>query len=122
MRTSYSNFPGASQKTKTVQGFEGYQSLPMGIDPTVYAALTGFFQSRGFQEVASESISEVIILQAKQDGYNPMQILDTLKGFTDADISGLVAEILNYNRYKSSSLGIGYVLPINPEILRNIIA
>jgi hypothetical protein len=51
-----------------------------------------------------------------------MQILDTLKGLDSVEISALVAEILNYNRFKTSYLG--YALAFTPriEVSRNIVA
>jgi len=123
MRLNYTNLPfNNKNKSSTVDKFEKYQSIPMGIDPAVYAAAVGFFTSRGFDNTAAEMISEVIIMQAKQDGYNPMKILDTLRGLEDVDISGLVAEVLNYNRFKTSSLGYSTKRQINPEIERNIMA
>lgn len=122
MRYSYTNLPKKYKKNSTVEGFNGYQNLPIGIDANVFAAVTGFFSSKGFEESSAELIAEVIILQAKTDGYNPMQILDTLKGIDDVSISGLVAEILNFNRYKTSSLGYVSKTLISPEVERNIIA
>jgi len=123
MRLGYTNLPSKTEnKNSTVDKFDQYQSAPIGLDPAVYAATVGFFTSRGFDDIAAEMISEVIIIQAKQDGYNPMKILDTLRGFEDVAISGLVAEILNYNRFKSSSLGYTPKRQVNPEIERNIMA
>ena len=49
-----------------------------------------------------------------------MQILDTLKGFDNVEISALVSEILNYNRFKTSFLGYTQSFVINDEVLRNI--
>ena len=123
MRLNYTNLPfNLDNKNSTVNKFEKYQSIPMGIDPAVYAATVGFFTSRGFDNTAAEMISEVIIMQAKQDGYNPMTILDTLRGLEDVDISGLVAEVINYNRFKTSSLGYAAKRQMNTEIERNIMA
>ena len=48
------------------------------------------------------------------------QILDTLKGLDNVQLSGLVSEILNYNRFKSSSLGYADKPQPHPEIQRNI--
>ena len=50
-----------------------------------------------------------------------MQILDTLKGLNDVEISGLVAELLNYNRVKTSSLGYAQTFQTNAEVSRNIL-
>lgn len=122
MRYTYTNLPKKSRQNTTIESFKNYQNLPIGIDSNVFAAVAGFFAGKGFEESSAEVIAEVIILQARQDGYNPMQILDTLKGIDDVSISGLVAEILNFNRYKTSSLGYVSKTLISPEVERNIIA
>lgn len=122
MSNTYSNLPTTSETNATVQAFDNYYSQPIELNATVLAAMKGYFTNRGFDEAAAESIAVIITKQAKQDGYNPMQILDTLKGLTDVDLSGLVSEILNYNRFKTSSLGYAKTFQTNPEISRNIIA
>lgn len=119
---SYSNIPSAASFDPTVQAFDSYYEAPVELNASVLAAMKGYFTNRGFGEVSAESISIIIMKQAKQDGYNAMQILDTLKGLGDVELSGLVAEILNYNRFKSSSLGFAAVFQPNPEIARNILA
>jgi hypothetical protein len=122
MNQNYSNIPVSSSQNKTVQAFDSYMTLPVEINSTVLAAMKGFFTSQNFGEVAAESIAVTIIRQAKQDGYNPMQILDTLAELDSVQLSGLVSEILNYNRFKSSSLGYADKFRTHPEIQRNIIA
>lgn len=118
----YSNLPiSKSEKNSTIQAFDAYYSKPLEIDNTIFAATKAFFTSRNFDDSAAETIAIVIIRQAKQDGYNTMQILDTLRGLSDIEMSGVVSEILNYNRFKSSSLGYANPIKTNPEILRNII-
>ena len=119
---SYSNIPINQTTNSTVNAFDNFYSAPVEMNATVLAAMTGFFTNKGFGEVAAESIAVTIITQAKQDGYNPMQILDTLRGLNDIELSGLVSEILNYNRFKSSSLGYAQKFQPNPEIQRNILA
>lgn len=120
---NYSNIPyvNLSSRDSTVESFDSYYSTPVEIDPTVLAAMTGYFTSRGFGKTSAENISAVIITQAKQDNYNPMQILDTLKGLDSVELSGLVSEILNYNRFKTSSLGYAQEIKTNLEIKRNIV-
>lgn len=122
MNQNYSNIPITSSQDKTVQAFDSYMSSPVEINSSVLAAMKGYFTERSFGEVAAESISVTIIRQAKQDGYNPMQILDTLNGLDNVQLSGLVSEILNYNRFKSSSLGYAEKFRTHPEIQRNIVA
>ena len=122
MTQNYSNVPSSSSQDATVQAFNSYQSAPIELNSTVLAAMKGYFTSRDFGEVAAESISITIMTQAKKDGYNPMQILDTLRGLNNVELSGLVSEILNYNRFKSSSLGYAQTFSPNVEVQRSIIA
>ena len=123
MSQGYSNLPAAAvpDTSSTVQAFDNYQSQPIELSSAVLAAMTAFFTKRGFGEVAAESITVTVMTQAKQDGYNPMQILDTLKGLSNVELSGLVSEILNYNRFKSSSLGYAQTIKPNAEIQRWIL-
>lgn len=121
MSSTYNNIPFTQSSNQTVQAFDNYYSAPIELNASVVAAMTGYFTNRGFGEVSAESIAVTIIKQAKKDNYNPMQILDTLKGLNDVELSGLVSEILNYNRFKSSSLGYAQTFQTNPEIARNII-
>ncbi len=118
-----SNLPlSSSVEDPTVQAFGAYYTEPIELSSTAYDAAVGFFTSRGFQEVAAESISTILLTQAKNDGYNPVKILDTLRGLSSVELSGLVAELLNYNRVKTSSLGVSQPFTPNPEIQRNIMA
>ena len=119
----YSNIPPeASPTNSTISAFDNYQKDTIELDTSVFNAMKGFFTSRGFGDVAAESLTTTFMIQSKNDGYNPMQILDVLKGLKSVELSGLVAEILNYNRYKSSSLGYAQKFVPNPEVQRNIIA
>jgi hypothetical protein len=117
-----SNIPVSNQSNSTVSAFNNYNSAIYEIKPDVMAAVKGFFTNKDFGEVAAETIATIIIIQCKKDGYNPMVILDSLRGLTDVELSGLVAEILNYNRFKSSSLGYAQTFETNYEVKRNIIA
>lgn len=119
----YSNIPPDAEPTSnsTVKEFDNYQSQTVELDTAVFNAMKGFFTNKGFGEVSAESITTTFMIQSKQDGYNPMQILDIMKGLNSLELSGLVAEILNYNRYKSSSLGYSQKFIPNQEVLRNII-
>ena len=119
---NFSNIPVSNNVDSTVKSFDNFYTAPTELDGTVLAAMKGYFTNRGFGDVASESIAITIAKQAKQDGYNPMQILDSLKGLTDVELSGLVSEILNYNRFKSSSLGSAQPFRTNPEVARHILA
>lgn len=68
-------------------------------------AVLGYFLKRGFQEEAAKSTSIVLLNQARIDNIPVFQLLDTLKGLTDVQLSQVVTEVLNIYREKSSALG-----------------
>ena len=68
-------------------------------------AVLSFFLKRGFDEEASKSTAIVLLNQARIDSVNPLQLIDTLEGISEVELSQVVAEILNLYREKSSSLG-----------------
>lgn len=120
----YNNLPKTSttDNNSTSKKFENYYKKPLELDSNTLAAIQGFFVNRGFDSAAAESIAVIIINQAKKDGYNPMEIMNTLTGLDEVNISNLVAEILNANRFKSSYLGYARKFDANQEIKRNILA
>jgi len=124
MSNTYNNIPYATvtQPDATVQAFDNYYSAPLEMNSNTFNAMKSFFTSKGFDALSAESIAVTIMKQAVKDKYNPMTILDTLKGLSSIDISALVSEILNNNRFKTSYLG--YSLAFNPqaEVVRNIVA
>lgn len=122
--STYSNIPNSripNSSDATVKVFDGYFTAPLELHASTLSAMIGFFTARGFDQQSAETTSVVIIKQAKKDGYNPMQILDTLKGLDSVEISALVAEIINYNRFKTSYLGYALKNTPNYEVHRNII-
>jgi hypothetical protein len=68
-------------------------------------AVVAFFRSRGFDELASNSVAAVLLQQTKIDNINVFELLDSLKTFDKVKLSNLVTAILNANRSKVSLLG-----------------
>jgi len=68
-------------------------------------AVVGYFLKRGFEKLAAINTGGVILEQAKRDSVPVFQLLDTLKGVTDIQLSNLIAQIINTNRRKTSSIG-----------------
>lgn len=83
-------------------------------------AVTGFFLKRGFDESAATSLASTLLRQAKVDNVSTFRLLDTLKGLTEVQLSALIAEVLNYSRIKSSSLGFKIESTTNLLEARNI--
>jgi hypothetical protein len=121
---SFNNIPqtrAESNSDLTVKVFDQYFQAPIDLNNNELIAMVGFFENRGFDKDSAESTALVILKQAKKDNYNPMQIMDTLTGLSNVEISGLVAEILNYNRFKTSSLGISQLYSPADDVVRNIL-
>jgi len=120
----YNNIPAnkpANSDAGTLQAFDTYYDKPIEISVSNYNATITFFTSRGFDQVSAESVALIILKQAKKDNLNPMQILDTLKGLDQLEISALVAEIINYNRFKTSFLGYSLEYRTNAQVSRNVL-
>lgn len=125
--TIYNNLPPSAQTVvdsslETLKVFDTYSNAPLNIDSATYDAMTAFFSTRGFGEESARSTAYVIIKQAILDNYNPFELIGTLKGLNDVELSNLITEILNYNRYKTSSLGTASPFTPADEVARNIIA
>jgi|APGre2960657404_1045060.scaffolds.fasta_scaffold00190_23 hypothetical protein len=124
-KTFYNNIPPDNPENSastTLKFFDQFYQVPIEINGNSLTAVKGFFESRGFGESAAETIAVIILSQAKKDKINEFQIIDTLTGLSQLQLSGLVGEILNFNRFKSSSLGLTpTAIPAN-EIQRNILA
>jgi hypothetical protein len=84
-------------------------------------AVVGFFESRGFDKVASISTATILLQQAKLDNVNVFQLIDTLQGLETAKLSYMVTEVLNHNRSKISSLGYKIPDPNEATQKRNIV-
>jgi Glu-tRNA(Gln) amidotransferase subunit E-like FAD-binding protein len=120
----YNNIPQSktsSNSDQTVKVFDQYFQSTIDLNNNELIAMTGFFESRGFDKESAESTALTILKQSKKDNYSSMQIMDTLGGLSNVEISGLVAEILNYNRFKTSSLGISQFYSPSDDVLRNIL-
>jgi hypothetical protein len=124
--TYYNNIPktqpAPDSAKPTLQVFDTYSVAPLNVDSATYDAMIGFFTGRGFGEDSARSMSYVIIKQAILDNINPFKLIENLKGLTNVEISDLITEVLNYNRYKTSSLGTASPFTPAQEVARNIIA
>lgn len=120
----YNNIPSetkTSSSDQTLKVFDHYYSTSVDLNNNELIAMNGFFEQRGFSPVAAETIALAILTQAAKDNYSGMQIMDTLSGLDTVEISSLVGEILNHNRFKTSSIGVAQQSVASDEVLRNIV-
>lgn len=101
--------------------FDNYFNAPITFPASQIDAVVGFFKKRGFSDIASNSTAMVLMQQANLDDVNVFELLDTLKGLTEVQLSAVVTEVLNYNRQKNSTLGYRKVDTSDSLERRNII-
>ena len=63
------------------------------------------FSKRNFDKVAAASVGQALLTQAKIDNVNVFELVDTLKGLSEVQLSKVVAQVLNFQRNKSSTIG-----------------
>lgn len=112
-------YSDSGQATKLF--FDSYGQTPLEFNANEVGAAQAFFQQKGFDIDAAALTSAVLLKQAKIDNVNVFEILDTLKGLNNLQLSAIVAEIINNNRPATSTLGYRVVRVPNETINRNII-
>lgn len=125
MATIPSNLPqnliniDSSDEVKTF--FDMYFTQQLSFPAAEIDAVIGFFRKRGFDELSSNSTATILMQQAKLDGVNVFTLLETLGSLQDLQLSAVVAEVLNYNRQKISTLGYRKEDPSDLLEKRNIV-
>lgn len=89
----------------TPEFFNNFYNIEISYNPSEVDAVIGYFLKRGFEKVSAINTASVLLQQAKIDDLNVQELLDTLKGVSDVQLSLIVAQILNINRSKTSVLG-----------------
>jgi len=84
-------------------------------------AVYGFFVKRGFNDQAAKSVSIILLNQAREDNIGVFQLLDKIRPLTDEQLMGLITNVVNTYRNKTSVLG--YKIVKHEETLesRNIV-
>ena len=117
-----SGLPIATQTNdkRVTSFFDKYFTAKLEFASNEVDAVVTFFEKRGFEKSAAISTGLILLQQAKLDGIKVFVLLDTLKGFNEAKLSAVVAEVLNYNRLNTSVLGFRNTTSTNTLEKRNI--
>ena len=105
MITTYTADDTKDSTTEVRAFFDKFYENQVTFPAAEIDAVNGYFLKRNFDEQAAKSITIVILNQARADGVSVFQLVDTLKGLTDVQLSQIIMEILNANREKTSALG-----------------
>jgi|TARA_B000000609_G_C24035359_1_gene272956 hypothetical protein len=109
-----------SSSDKVNRYFSTYFGYQLEFPSNDVDAVIGFLENKGFDKVAAQSTGSVLLQQAKIDGIKVFELLDTLKSLDRVQLSFTVAQVLNFNRQKTSTLGFKVANNETPLEARNI--
>ena len=112
--------PDTGSGDKVKRYFNTYYGYQLEFPSNDVDAVIGFLINKGFDKVAAQSTGSVLLQQAKIDGIKVFELLDTLKGLDKLQLSFTVAQVLNFNRQKTSTLGFRVANTESPLEARNI--
>jgi len=101
--------------------YDEYYTKPLSYPSNQVDAVVGFFESREFDKSAAIAVSTVLMRQAKLDGVKVFELLDTLKGLNELQLSAIVTEVMNASRDRISTIGFKVENNINQVEARNIL-
>lgn len=115
------NLPPAEQSEEVRAFFDKFFLHQVTFPSNQIDAVVGFFSKRGFDDISARSTAISLLNQARLESINVFQLLDSLKGLTDVQLSQVVTEVLNLYRDRRSALG--YKLTVTEETTesRNIL-
>lgn len=102
---SFSDNPKKVTQELTKKFFDNYYNREINYNASEVDAVIGYFLKRGFDKIAAVNTASVLLQQADIDQITVFKLIDTLKGVNDVQLSNIVAQILNINRSKVSTLG-----------------
>jgi Glu-tRNA(Gln) amidotransferase subunit E-like FAD-binding protein len=121
----YNNLPApnksGSSSDATLKSFQYYNDVPIELNQNTLTAMIGFLESRNFTTESAEVIALTIMVQATREKYNPMSLIESMKTLNETELSTIVAEVLNFNRFKSSFLGSKQAVAPVDNVRRNIL-
>lgn len=121
MTTSLPKSTSQNSERKVTEFFDSYFTDKISFPSNEVDAVVGFFEKRGFEKAGAISTATVLLNQAKIDNVKVFELLDTLKGLDNIQLSTVVTEILNYNRLRSSTLGFKLSTQVDTAEKRNVV-
>ena len=117
------NLPTAPQDNTDLvkQFFDKFYQTTVSFPAAQIDATVAIFLKRGFDQDSARSTAIVLLNQSRADNVDIFQVLDTMSGLTDVQLSQVVAQVLNAYRESTSLLGIRVAPASNPYEARNIL-
>jgi|TARA_B100000497_G_C7446600_1_gene277273 hypothetical protein len=101
--------------------FDTYYNTQINLSDNELSVVIAFFEDAGFDKTAAIAVSTLLLRQAKNESIKVFELLDTLKTLDGKRLSSIVAEILNYNRKRTSVVGFRKLKTTTTIETRNIL-
>ena len=101
--------------------FDTYYNTQINLSDNELSVVIAFFEDAGFDKTAAIAVSTLLLRQAKNESIKVFELLDTLKTLDGTRLSSIVAEILNYNRKRTSVVGFRKLKTTTTIETRNIL-
>lgn len=85
--------------------FDTYYNTQINLLDNELSVVISFFEEAGFEKTVAVAVGTVLLRQAKNENIKIFELIDTLKTLDGTKLSSVVAEILNYNRKRTSVVG-----------------
>ena len=85
--------------------FDTYYNTQINLLDNDLSVVISFFEEAGFEKTEAVAVGTVLLRQAKNENIKIFELIDTLKTLDGTKLSSVVAEILNYNRKRTSVVG-----------------
>jgi hypothetical protein len=109
-----------SSQEKVIKYFDNYYTVPIDLEITEVEVMKAFFESKNFDRSSAENVTYLILKTAKQSNYKTAEILDALTSYSEVQLNEFLLNILNFNRAKTSTLGVIKRLLPSDQVNRNI--
>ena len=102
-----SDLPTRELKTneQMVAYFDSRFKKPLEFAANDFDAVIGFFLKRGFEKTSAQTISQVLLSQAKREDVKIFELLDKLAGYNKTQLTSIILNVINTSRDKTSQLG-----------------
>ena len=101
--------------------FNNFFDKPISFASNQHDALLSFFQTVAKNPKAAMILTSAVIYTGKQQGIEPMQILEKFRSLNGAELSRVLTLFLNYYRYGSSLIGTSIVKQNNKYVMRSVV-
>jgi hypothetical protein len=108
-------------QSQTKKTFNTYYAKQLSYPSNEVDAVIGFLENKGFDKEAAKSTGAILLQQAKIDGLKVFELIDTLGGLNKLQLSFTVAQVINFNRQRISSLGFRVDNTTTPVEARNLV-